>query len=72
MKLMYYCRFFSVQHIVFGLTGLVAVFIPDIPSKVKIQIQRENQLDREAFFEMEFQQAKAKKETSVNPEVIYT
>ena len=40
----------------FGLTGLVAVYIPDIPSKVRVQIQRENQLDREAFFELELQQ----------------
>jgi len=51
------------------MTGLVAVFIPDIPSKVKIQIKRENQLDREAFFEMEFQQAMEKKAAAHNSEV---
>ena len=49
---------FLVQHFVFGFTGLIVAAIPDVPSKLQIQIQRENQLDREAFFEMEYQQAK--------------
>ena len=60
MKHIYNNMIFS-QHIVFGLTGLVALYIPDVPSRVNTQIQRENQLDREAFFEMEIQQAKEKK-----------
>ena len=45
------------------MTGLVALYIPDVPSKVTTQIQRENQLAREEFFEMEIQQAKEKKKT---------
>ena len=32
------------QHIIFGLTGLVAGYIPDVPSRVKTQVQRENQM----------------------------
>jgi hypothetical protein len=49
---------------------LVAVYIPDVPARVKTQIQRENQLDREAFFEMEIQQAKEKKKAQETLQVI--
>ena len=48
----------------------MAVYIPDVPSKVKTQIQRENQLDRDTFFEMELQQAKAKKKAQEKLQVI--
>jgi hypothetical protein len=36
-----------------GLTGLIAVIIPDTPDSVKIQIQREKLLAREVLFEAE-------------------
>ena len=41
-------HFFSkvFEHFVFVLTGLLAVFIPDVPADVKVQIQRENMLAR--------------------------
>lgn len=41
------------QHVVLGITGLVAVLIPDIPSNVKVQIRRERLVAREILFEEE-------------------
>ena len=41
------------QHVVIGLTGVIAYAIPDIPGTVKLQINRERMLDREAQFEAE-------------------
>ena len=41
------------QHVVIGLTGVMAYAIPDIPGTVRVQIQRERLLDREAQFEAE-------------------
>ncbi len=40
-----------------GLTGLVAVFIPDVPDSVKIQIQREKLLAREVLFDTELDES---------------
>lgn len=39
------------QHIVFALTGIMAYAIPDVPSEVRTQIQRERLLAKEAKFE---------------------
>lgn len=39
------------QHIVFALTGIMAYVIPDVPSEVKTQIQRERLLTKEEKFE---------------------
>ncbi len=43
-----------------GLTGLVAVFIPDVPESVKIQVQREKLLAREVLFDTELEEGGAK------------
>ena len=40
--------FFS-QHIVFGMTAILAWIIPDVPKEVDNQIKRENFLAREAL-----------------------
>lgn len=40
--------FFS-QHIVFGMTAILAWIIPDVPEEVDNQIKRENFLAREAL-----------------------
>lgn len=39
------------QHIVFALTGVMSYVIPDVPSAVKTQMQRERQLAKEARYE---------------------
>lgn len=39
------------QHIVFALTGVMSYVIPDIPSAVKTQMQRERLLAKEARYE---------------------
>ncbi|CAF4888233.1 unnamed protein product [Pieris macdunnoughi] len=39
------------EHVVFGLTGLMQLFIPDIPTELKTQIQREALLAKEAKYE---------------------
>ncbi|XP_045457946.1 anoctamin-4-like [Melitaea cinxia] len=39
------------EHVVFGLTGLMQLFIPDVPTELKIQIQRELLLAKEAKYE---------------------
>ncbi|KAJ8706285.1 hypothetical protein PYW08_010911 [Mythimna loreyi] len=39
------------EHVVFGLTGLMTLFIPDVPSELKTQIQRETLLAKEAKYE---------------------
>uniref|UniRef100_A0A915JIL9 Anoctamin n=1 Tax=Romanomermis culicivorax TaxID=13658 RepID=A0A915JIL9_ROMCU len=41
------------EHFVFGLKGLFAYAIPDVPEKVRVQIQRETYLAKQAFFEHE-------------------
>ena len=46
---------------VYGVTGLVSVLIPDVPSGVKIQIQREKLLAREVLFEAELNDEKEKR-----------
>ena len=43
------------------MTGLVSVLIPDVPSGVKIQIQREKLLAREVLFEAELNDEKEKR-----------
>ena len=49
------------QNVVYGVTGLVSVLIPDVPSGVKIQIQREKLLAREVLFEAELNDEKEKR-----------
>ncbi|XP_064076087.1 anoctamin-4 isoform X1 [Vanessa tameamea] len=39
------------EHVVFGLTGLMQLFIPDVPTELKIQMQRETLLAKEAKYE---------------------
>ncbi|CAK1546430.1 unnamed protein product [Leptosia nina] len=39
------------EHVVFGLTGLMQLFIPDVPTELKTQIQREALLAKEAKYE---------------------
>ncbi|XP_032525780.2 anoctamin-4 isoform X1 [Danaus plexippus] len=39
------------EHVVFGLTGLMQLFIPDVPTELRIQIQREALLAKEAKYE---------------------
>ncbi|XP_050678239.1 anoctamin-4 [Leptidea sinapis] len=39
------------EHVVFGLTGLMQLFIPDIPPELKTQMQREMLLAKEAKYE---------------------
>ncbi|PSN52662.1 hypothetical protein C0J52_06028 [Blattella germanica] len=39
------------EHIVFALTGVMAYAIPDVPSEVRTQIQREKLLEKEAKYE---------------------
>ena len=46
---------------VYGLTGLLSVLIPDVPSGVKTQIQREKLLAREVLFETELNDEKQKR-----------
>lgn len=41
----------SIQHIVFGLTGLMQYVIPDLPTELKTQRQREALLAKEAKYE---------------------
>jgi len=41
------------EHLVFGIVGMITCFIPDIPESVKIQVQREKMIAREALFETE-------------------
>jgi len=41
------------EHFVMGLTGIMAVLIPDVPTDVRTQIQREHLLAREILFEKE-------------------
>ncbi|KOB66466.1 Anoctamin, partial [Operophtera brumata] len=36
------------EHVVFGLTGLMQLFIPDVPSELRTQMQRETLLAKEA------------------------
>ena len=42
-----FCYF--VQHIVFGMTAILAWIIPDVPKEVDNQVKRENFLAREAL-----------------------
>lgn len=44
------------QNLVYGLTALLGYLIPDVPSAVKTQIQREKLLQREVLFETELQE----------------
>lgn len=44
---MLYCHFS--QHIVFGMTAILAWIIPDVPREVENQVKRENFLAREAL-----------------------
>ena len=46
------------QNVVYGLTGLLSSMIPDVPSPVKTQIQREKLLAREVLFESELKEDK--------------
>ncbi|CAG4978593.1 unnamed protein product [Colias eurytheme] len=39
------------EHVVFGLTGLMQLFIPDVPTELRTQIQREALLAKEAKYE---------------------
>ncbi|GBP81844.1 Anoctamin-4 [Eumeta japonica] len=39
------------EHVVFGLTGLMQIIIPDVPSVLRIQMQREALLAKEAKYE---------------------
>ncbi|XP_069684912.1 anoctamin-5 isoform X2 [Periplaneta americana] len=39
------------EHIVFALTGIMAYAIPDVPTEVRTQIQREKLLEKEAKYE---------------------
>ncbi|XP_048487974.1 anoctamin-4 isoform X5 [Plutella xylostella] len=39
------------EHVVFGLTGLMQLFIPDIPTELRTQMQREVLLAKEAKYE---------------------
>ncbi|XP_026739846.1 anoctamin-4 [Trichoplusia ni] len=39
------------EHVVFGLTGLMQLFIPDVPSELRTQMQREGLLAKEAKYE---------------------
>ncbi|KAG6443859.1 anoctamin-4 isoform X3 [Manduca sexta] len=39
------------EHVVFGLTGLMQLFIPDVPTELRTQIQRETLLAKEAKYE---------------------
>ncbi|CAH0404483.1 unnamed protein product [Chilo suppressalis] len=39
------------EHVVFGLTGLMQLFIPDVPSELRTQMQREALLAKEAKYE---------------------
>ena len=41
---------FVFEHVVFGLTGLLAIMIPEVPKDVKVQIHRERLLEREILF----------------------
>ncbi|XP_043246594.1 anoctamin-5-like isoform X2 [Amphibalanus amphitrite] len=50
------------EHVVIGLTGIIAYAIPDIPGTVKLQINRERMLDREAQFEAEMYRLKKERE----------
>ena len=43
-----FCCHFE-QHIVFGMTAILAWIIPDIPKEVENQVKRENFLAREAL-----------------------
>ena len=45
----------------YGLTGFLSVIIPDIPSGVRTQIQREKLLAREVLFETELNEDKTQK-----------
>ena len=40
---------YFVQHIVFGMTAILAWIIPDVPKEVDNQVKRENFLAREAL-----------------------
>ena len=48
------------------MTGLVSVLIPDVPSGVKTQIQREKLLAREVLFEAELNDEKQKRKDKKN------
>ena len=50
------------QHCVLGVSGLIAVTIPDTPTGIKVQIQRERLLEREILFESPSDKAKYAKE----------
>ncbi|CAK1593025.1 unnamed protein product [Parnassius mnemosyne] len=39
------------EHVVFGLTGLMQLFIPDVPTELRTQMQREALLAKEAKYE---------------------
>ena len=45
------------------MTGLISVLIPDVPSGVKVQIQREKLLAREVLFEAELNDEKEKRKS---------
>lgn len=47
----------------YGVTGLISVLIPDVPSGVKVQIQREKLLAREVLFEAELNDEKEKRKS---------
>ncbi|CAG0886851.1 unnamed protein product [Darwinula stevensoni] len=49
------------EHIVFALTEIMAYIIPDIPEAVKVQMQRERFLARQALFDTEKKKIQAEK-----------
>lgn len=53
------------QNAVYGLTGLLSVIIPDIPSGVRTQIQREKLLAREVLFETELNDERSKRKPTM-------
>ncbi|XP_037087144.1 anoctamin-5-like isoform X2 [Pollicipes pollicipes] len=55
------------EHVVIGLTGVMAYAIPDIPGNVKVQINRERMLAREAQFEAEMYRLKKERELTQPP-----
>eukprot|EP00090_Calanus_glacialis_P001897 TRINITY_DN11418_c0_g1_i3.p1 TRINITY_DN11418_c0_g1~~TRINITY_DN11418_c0_g1_i3.p1 ORF type:complete len:280 (-),score=56.84 TRINITY_DN11418_c0_g1_i3:100-918(-) len=46
------------EHVVSLIVGIIAVCIPDVPASVKMQVQREKLLAREALFESELKASK--------------
>ncbi|CAG0886852.1 unnamed protein product [Darwinula stevensoni] len=49
------------EHMVFALTGILASIVPDVPEAVKVQMQRERFLARQALFDTEKKKIQAEK-----------